>query len=127
MSFDSFPREFATGDGRVLLIDQAKIDEVEEVWDFLYTNFVNSSPSCFIIPFDGFSAETYRISRSDYIKSIIIQSVSVTVRDPKEGGNLAAVVLNKIEYREGTGENGKPQITQLFEEEEKTSTQSFDR
>ena len=31
MSFDSFPREFTTGDGRVLLIDHAKIDEVEEV------------------------------------------------------------------------------------------------
>jgi len=56
----------------------------------------------------------YRVSRSDYIKSIIIQSVSVTVRDT--AGNIAAVILNKIEHREGTGGNGKLSIVHVQEE-----------
>jgi len=90
----TFPREFKTSNGRVLVFDRAIIVEVDEVCDFLYTHFVNSTPSRYIIRFDGFSAETYRVSRSDYIKSIIIQSVSVTVRDT--AGNIAAVILNKM-------------------------------
>ena len=93
------PFELKTCDGRVLVIDRVREEETDEVCNFVYEHFLKSKPNRFLIPYDGCSAETFHQRRSGYLKSVINQSVSFSVRDPSVGGELAAVRINELKHR----------------------------
>ena len=100
MDTSSYPREFKTADGQVLVVDCARLEDLEEVTDFIQQHFIAKSPNLYLIPHDEEKAEAFSPLLSSYMQLIINQSVSLCVRDISAGGRLAAVRLNKIEHRD---------------------------
>ena len=112
MDNSSYPREFKTPDGRVLVVDCARLEDLEEVSNFIQQNFIAKSPNLYLIPYDEEKSEAFSPFLSSYMHMIISQSVSLCVRDPSAGGRIAAVSLNKIKLRndlkeEASAEDGQ--------------------
>jgi GNAT superfamily N-acetyltransferase len=95
----SFPRKLKLNTDRELVIDQVRLEDLDEITDFIQQHFQAEIPNSYLIPYDEKRAESFRPFLSTYIRLIISQSVSLCVRDPRAGGRLAAVRLNKMEYR----------------------------
>ena len=101
-SMGLLPREYKTPDGRVLVIDLAHSNQVDEVNDFMHNHFNNTVPNRFVIPYcDQSGSQTFRRFMPNYLRFLFKDSVSLTVRDPNADGQLVAVVLNVMEQRQG--------------------------
>ena len=103
MNGNLFPREFKTPN-RVFVIDHARLDEIEEVSNFMHKHFSDTIPNRFIIPYDTVGAEIFREFLPNYLNYLVKQSVSFTVRDPEASNQLVAVRINELEKRQGAHE-----------------------
>ncbi|KAI9565531.1 hypothetical protein GHT06_009323 [Daphnia sinensis] len=92
----SFPRKFFTKDGQVFTIDIGRIEELDEVIEFLRINFFSTSPNCYLVSDWNGTSDSDRMS--DYLSSCLRHPVSLTVRD--SAGRLVAVRLNELEAPE---------------------------
>ena len=99
-----FPREFQTSNGQVLVIDRCRLDEIDEVSNFMHKHFSDTIPNRYIIPYDTVWAEIFHNFLPIYLNYLVKQSVSFTVRDPKNSNQLVAVRINELEQRHGTDE-----------------------
>ena len=62
-----YPREFKTVDGRVLVIDRARLEDLEEIYDFIQQHFIAKNPNLYLIPYIEERSESFRPFLTGYI------------------------------------------------------------
>lgn len=118
-----FPIQLNQSDGKVLVIDLARLDEAVEVNAFLDKHFVSTTP---IRQLSSFGREQDEIKKAqlelDWIIECLSHSNSLVIRDLTQGedGPLVAVQINKIEGKTSQAlqeEEAHPRLIRaLFEE-----------
>lgn len=87
------------------MIDFAKPDQLEEIFLFVKEHFMDVAPCAQIFAVDlaTLSSEEYQKKVDSFcgflVEECLRPPLSLTVRDPSQGGQIAAVVLNYMEYR----------------------------
>ena len=99
MDSRQFPREFKAPDGRVLVVDRACLDDVDEVREFIQQHFMAIVPNYLLISYDVLCREKARPFLEAYTNLFRNnQSVSLIVRG--DGARLVAIMVNRIEHRD---------------------------
>lgn len=93
------PAVFDSGEGHVFTVDIARLEEVEEIFDFLSLHFYDRSPICYLDPFNRCDEKEVEARHQD-IRDCLYTPFSLTVRD--SNGQLVAVRMNEI-LEENTG------------------------
>lgn len=104
----SFPQSYETRDGRTLLVDFARLEELHEIYDFIVEHFIPSPPIRQLSQYDDGPEEFKRPSwLLEYVRKCLHQPHSLRVRDPNSL-QLAAVMLNIVEEPSAPGNDVHP-------------------
>ena len=97
-SNNHFPLSLETMDGRDLIVDLARPDERQEIYDFLLVNFIPVPPIRQLSQYDDGPEEFKRPAWVlEYVGECISQPYSLLARN--KDGTLVAVMLNILESR----------------------------
>ncbi len=86
--------------GKKLIIDVAKLEEAEEITHFFNVHLYQTSPTIHLLNWNGLNSihqDTKQRCLSFVMSTLNSGPYSLTVRDETEGGQLVAVIINKIE------------------------------
>lgn len=93
-----FPTEWKQDDGRVLVVDLLRREELEEVAHFMDEYFLRTSPNSYLVP--EYDDKGNRIRwEPQWTESFLNDSLSLTVREDSSTGRLVAARLNEIKKR----------------------------
>lgn len=95
---ETFLYKFDPGNGEVFTFQIAKLEETDEISDFMFQNFFLTSPNRQLCRCDDpAAAAQIKPFVSEYLRECIVQNISLTVRDSL--GHLAGVRINKLENK----------------------------